>query len=36
MSFDYWQFASDFAVYDTETKTFVKPLLDALIPPPKQ
>jgi endoglucanase len=33
ISFDYWQFVSDFAVYDTETKTFVKPLLDALIPP---
>jgi endoglucanase len=33
MSFDYWQFASDFAVYDTESKTWVKPLLDALIPP---
>ncbi len=33
MSFDYWQFDSDFAVYDTETKTWIKPLLDALLPP---
>jgi endoglucanase len=31
-SFHYWQFDSDFAVYDTKTDTWVKPLLDALIP----
>jgi endoglucanase len=35
-SFDYWQFDSDFAVYDTKTDTWIKPLLDALIPPSKQ
>lgn len=33
MSFHYWQFASDFAVYDTKNKTWIKPLLDALLPP---
>ncbi len=33
MSFHYWQFVSDFAVYDTETKSWIKPLFDALIPP---
>jgi endoglucanase len=32
-SFDYWQFDSDFAVYDTKTNTWIKPLLEALIPP---
>jgi endoglucanase len=32
-SFTYWQFTSNFAVYDTEKKTWIKPLLDALIPP---
>jgi endoglucanase len=32
-SFHYWQFDSDFAVYDTKTDTLIKPLLDALIPP---
>jgi len=32
-SFHYWQFDSDFAVYDTKTNTWIKPLLDALIPP---
>jgi endoglucanase len=35
-SFDYWQFDSDFAVYDTKTDTWIKPLLEALIPPSKQ
>jgi endoglucanase len=34
-SFDYWQFDSDFAVYDIKTDTWIKPLLDALIPPKK-
>jgi endoglucanase len=32
MSFHYWQFASDFAVYDTKNKTWKKPLFDALLP----
>lgn len=32
-SFHYWQFDSDFAVYDTEKKTWIKPLLEAIIPP---
>jgi endoglucanase len=32
-SFHYWQFDSDFAVYDTKTNTWIKPLLEALIPP---
>jgi endoglucanase len=32
-SFDYWQFDSDFAVYDTKTDTWIKPILDALVPP---
>lgn len=32
-SFDYWQFDSDFAVYDVKTSTWIKPLLEALIPP---
>jgi len=32
-SFHYWQFDSDFAVYDTKNKTWIKPLLDALLPP---
>jgi endoglucanase len=31
-SFHYWQFDSDFAVYDIKTDTWIKPLLDALIP----
>jgi endoglucanase len=35
MSFHYWQFASDFAVYDTKNKTWIKPLFDALLPPRK-
>jgi len=34
-SFNYWQFDSDFAVYDTQTNTWIKPLLDGLIPPKK-
>ncbi len=33
MSFHYWQFASDFAVYDTKNKVWIKPLFDALMPP---
>ncbi len=32
-SFHYWQFDSDFAVYDVQTNTWIKPLLEALIPP---
>ena len=32
-SFDYWQFDSDFAVYDIKTDTWIKPLLEVLIPP---
>ena len=32
-SFHYWQFDSDFAVYDIEKKTCIKPLLDALLAP---
>ena len=32
-SFTYWQFAFNLAVYDAEKKTWIKPLLDALIPP---
>jgi endoglucanase len=32
-SFDYWQFDSDFAVYDTKTDTWIKPILESLIPP---
>ena len=31
----YWQFASNFAIYDTENKTWIKSLLDAIIPPKK-
>jgi endoglucanase len=34
-SFHYWQFDSDFAVYDIKTDTWIKPLLDTLIPPQK-
>jgi endoglucanase len=34
-SFNYWQFDSDFAVYDIKTNTWIKPLLDALVPPQK-
>jgi endoglucanase len=34
-SFHYWQFDSDFAVYDTKTDTWIKPLLEALLPPKK-
>ena len=34
-SFNYWQFDSDFAVYDIKTDTWIKPLLEALIPPRK-
>jgi hypothetical protein len=34
MSFDYWEFcASEFGAYDQQTKSWRKPLLDALIPP---
>jgi len=33
MSFHYWQFDSDFAVYDTKNKSWIKPLFDALLPP---
>ena len=32
ISFHYWQFDSDFAVYDIKTDTWIKPLLEALIP----
>lgn len=34
-SFFYWQFDSDFAVYDIQTNTWIKPMLEALIPPKK-
>jgi len=34
MSFDYWEFcASEFGLYDQQTKSFRKPLLEAVIPP---
>ena len=34
MSFDYWEFcANEFGLYDQQTKSFRKPLLDAVIPP---
>jgi endoglucanase len=32
-SFTYWQFTYNMAVYDRGSKTWVKPLLEALIPP---
>ncbi|MGD0552185.1 MAG: glycoside hydrolase family 5 protein [Sedimentisphaerales bacterium] len=32
-SFTYWQFTYNMAVYDRDSKTWVKPLLEALIPP---
>jgi endoglucanase len=32
-SFTYWQFTHNFLIYDRHTKTWVKPLLDAVIPP---
>jgi endoglucanase len=32
-SMSYWDFCANFAVYDTETKTWHKGLLDAVIPP---
>lgn len=32
-SFTYWQFTHNFMVYDRGSKTWVKPLLEALIPP---
>jgi endoglucanase len=35
-SFHYWLFGADFAVYDVQTNTWIKPILDALIPPSKQ
>jgi endoglucanase len=28
----YWQFSSDFVLYDFKTQSFVKPILDALVP----
>jgi endoglucanase len=31
----YWQFDHDFAVFDTDTETWLRPLLDALVPPGK-
>jgi endoglucanase len=34
MSFHYWEFcANEFGLYDRQTKSFRKPLLDAVIPP---
>jgi endoglucanase len=34
MSFDYWEFcAPEFGLYDQKTKTFRKPLLEAVLPP---
>lgn len=35
MSFHYWQFGSNLAVYDIETNIWIKPLLDALLPSKK-
>ena len=32
-SFTYWQFTHNFLIYDRHTKTWVKPLLEVLIPP---
>jgi endoglucanase len=32
-SFAYWQFTSNFVIYDTEKKTWIKPILDSVIPP---
>ena len=32
-SFTYWQFTHNFLVYDRHSKTWVKPLLETLIPP---
>jgi endoglucanase len=32
-SFTYWQFTHNFLVYDRHNKTWVKPLLDAILPP---
>jgi endoglucanase len=32
-SWSYWQFDSDFVVYDIDEDTWVKPILNALIPP---
>jgi endoglucanase len=32
-SFTYWQFTHNFMLYDRHSKTWVKPLLDAVIPP---
>ncbi|GJD93254.1 glycoside hydrolase family 5 protein [Methylobacterium iners] len=31
----YWQFDHDFAIFDTNTETWARPLLDALVPPGK-
>lgn len=34
MSFHYWEFCADgFGLYDQQTKSFRKPLLDAVLPP---
>ncbi|MGA2071375.1 MAG: glycoside hydrolase family 5 protein [Sedimentisphaerales bacterium] len=35
-SFTYWQFTYNMALYDRNSKTWIKPLLDAVIPPKKQ
>ena len=32
-SFTYWQFTYNMAIYDRNSKTWIKPLLEALIPP---
>jgi len=32
-SFSYWEFCAGFGIYDSQTKSFRKPLLDAVIPP---
>ena len=29
----YWQFASDFVLYDFKKEAFVRPILEALVPP---
>ena len=34
-AFGYWQFSSDFLLYDFKTQSFVKPILKALVPETK-
>lgn len=35
-AFAYWQFSSDFILYDFKTQSFVKPILKALVPDTKE